>query len=103
MDKRIPTESLLQFYKRTGHEIPSDLLQVSLGKGHFNVKSTQLFARKSPFNRRDYFKICLSSGTGSGSGMLVYNDQKIPLNQPCLIFTNPSVPASTEIRATLVS
>lgn len=98
MEKRIPTESLLQFYERTGLEIPPDLLQGMPGKGHFNVKMAHSPVRKSPFNRRDYFKICLSStGIGKGSGILVYNDEAIHLNQPCLILTNPSVPSSIEI------
>lgn len=96
MDKSIPTESILQFYKRTGADIPADL---ESGQGHFNVKFTENPTRKSPFNRRDYFKICLSTNAGSESGRLLYNDQEIPLNQYCLMFTNPSVPCSIETTA----
>jgi AraC family transcriptional regulator, transcriptional activator of pobA len=95
MEKKIPTESLIQYYERTGHEIPRSLL--TAGTGHFSVRKATLPIRKSPFNRRDYYKICLSSGTGKGHGLLVYNDQEIQLPQPCLIFTNPSVPASIEV------
>lgn len=101
MDKNIPTESLVQFYERRGLEIPRDLLQHS-AKGHFNVKSCSTPTPKTPFNRRDYFKICLSS-IGEGSGTLVYNDQEIRFSGSCLIFTNPSVPASIEILASSVS
>jgi AraC-like DNA-binding protein len=97
MDKRIPTESLLQFYERTGFDIPSDLLYGGSSSGHFNIKMCQTPVRKTPFNRRDYFKICLSSGKGRGRGVLVYNDQEIHLAQSCLILTNPSVPSSIEI------
>jgi AraC-like DNA-binding protein len=89
----IPTETLLQYYKRTGHEIPPELKG---GKGHFNVRATSGPTSRTPFNRRDYFKICLSK-VGKGGGILRYNDQEIPLDQPCLLFTNPSVPASIEI------
>lgn len=100
MDKSIPTESLLQYYERTGMEIPPDLLQGAHGKGHFNAKTAQCPLRKSPFNRKDYFRICLSStGIGNTSGILVYNDQEILLDQPCLILTNPSIPSSIEITA----
>lgn len=95
-DKLIPTESLVQFYKRTGHDIPSDLLHES-GKAHFNVRETLTATRKTPFNRRDYFKICMSHTAAKGSGMLLYNEQEIQLNQCCLIFTNPAVPTSIEI------
>ena len=103
MDKKIPTESLIEYYKRTGREVPKDLLPITGGAGHFNVRLTTIPTRKTPFNRRDYFKICLSSGTDSGKGTLVYNDQEIQLYKPCLIFTNPSVPASIEITCTTVS
>jgi AraC-like DNA-binding protein len=96
-DKLIPTESLLQFYKRTGNDIPPDLLSNQPGQAHFNVKQASCLTRKTPFNRRDYFKICLSNGTGKGSGILQYNDEEIQLDQPCLIFTNPSVPVSIEV------
>jgi AraC family transcriptional regulator, transcriptional activator of pobA len=97
MDRKIPTESLIQFYERTGQEIPKDLLQLTAGTGHFSVKNSTIPIRKSPFNRRDYYKICLSSNKGKGRGALTYNDQEIELPQPCLIFTNPSVPASIEV------
>ena len=103
MDKRIPTESLEQYYERTGHQVPKDLLPIAAGTGHFNVRLTNICTRKTPFNRRDYFKICLSNGSGRGKGTLVYNDQEIFLHQPCLIFTNPSVPASIEITSASVS
>src|ERR1043165_1069954 len=95
MEKKIPTESLIQYYERIGHEVPRSLL--TAGAGHFSVRKATVPIRKSPFNRRDYFKICLSSGSGNGHGTLIYNDQEIDLPRPCLIFTNPSVPASIEV------
>jgi AraC family transcriptional regulator, transcriptional activator of pobA len=104
MDKKIPTESLVQYYQRTGNEVPKELLPNNNGgNGHFNVNLVQLPTRKSPFNRRDYFKICLCGSSGTGQGTLIYNDQEIRLPQPCLIFTNPSVPASIEITYTAVT
>jgi AraC family transcriptional regulator, transcriptional activator of pobA len=103
MEKKIPTESLIQFYERTGQEIPRDLLNQSAGASHFSVKKTIIPTRKSPFNRRDFYKICLSSNKGKGRGTLIYNDQEIQLPQPCLIFTNPSVPTSIEITYTEVT
>ncbi|HMF72597.1 MAG TPA: helix-turn-helix transcriptional regulator [Flavitalea sp.] len=90
----IQTESLQEFYKRTNQEIPYDLLQERSGPGHFNVKLSHTIARKTPYNRRDYFKICLSNG---GSGIFRYNGQEIMLDRPCLIFSNPSIPTSIEI------
>ncbi|MGN7819455.1 helix-turn-helix domain-containing protein [Chitinophaga sp. 22536] len=95
-DKLIPTESLVQFYARTGQDIPSELLR-DYGKAYFNVRETFTATRKTPFNRRDYFKICMSQTPAKASGILLYNDQEIPLNQCCLIFTNPAVATSIEV------
>jgi AraC-like DNA-binding protein len=94
-DTHIQTENLFQFYQRTNQEIPVDLLNERSGVGHFNVKQTAIAYRKTPYNRRDYFKICLSNG--ESKGVLRYHDQEILLDGPCLIFTNPSVPSSIEI------
>jgi AraC-like DNA-binding protein len=102
MEKQIPTESLIQYYERTGQAVPKDL-QVAAGAGHFNVTRVTVAARKTPFNRRDYYKICLSNSSGIGNGTLIYNDQEIRLQHPCIIFTNPSVPASIEINYTEVN
>lgn len=93
-DNIIPTESLVQFYKRNGQDIPSGL---ESGKAHFNVREALTVTRKTPFNRRDYYKICMSQTPVKGSGTLLYNDQEIPIHQCCLIFNNPAVPASIEI------
>lgn len=97
MEKKIPTESLQQFYERVGLSVPQHLLHNASGKGHFFVRQPTGPTRKTPFNRRDYFKICIGSFSKPGDGRLIYNDQVIELNQPCLIFTHPSVPASVEI------
>lgn len=103
MVKNIPTETLRQYYERTGLPVPADLLDDAPGKPHFVVRETGLSTRRTPFNRRDYYKICLSSGVGKGSGFLIYNNQEIQINQPCLIFSHPSVPCSIEINATQIS
>jgi AraC family transcriptional activator of pobA len=96
MNKTAPiqTESIYQFYQRTNQPLPPEPGPENTGIGHFNVKQTDVSTRKTPYNRRDYFKICL--GSGQGRGVLLYNGHEIALDQPCLIFTNPSVPASIE-------
>jgi AraC-like DNA-binding protein len=94
-DTAIQTENLFQFYQRTNQEIPVDLLNDRSAVGHFNVKQTTIVCRKTPYNRRDYFKICICDG--EGIGLLRYDDQEILLDGPCLIFTNPTVPSSIEI------
>ena len=102
-DTGIHTESLMELYQRWGVEIPADIL-LSGGTGcHFNVRETFGATRKTPFNRRDYYKICLTTNIGKGSGTLYYNDQEIDLDQPCMLFGHPSIPLSVEISAAPVS
>jgi AraC family transcriptional regulator, transcriptional activator of pobA len=95
MDSPIKTESLQDFYRRTNQPVPFDIDEQS-GAGHFNVRYSTTVARKSPYNRRDYYKICLSDGRMEGSSVLRYHNDEIVLDSPCLIFTHPSVPASIE-------
>jgi len=97
MDKKIPTESLQQYYVRVGLSVPAELLQGADAKGHFNIRAINGGTQKTPFNRRDYYKICICN-LGRGDGLLIYNDQEIRLDQPCLIFTHPSVPTSIEVK-----
>ncbi len=103
MEKKIPTESLQQYYERMGLGVPADLLHNASGKGHFFVRQATTPTRRTPFNRRDYFKICIGSNIGPGGGSLIYNDQEIELNQPCLIFTHPSVATSIEINSSPIN
>jgi AraC-like DNA-binding protein len=100
MDKRIPTESLQEYYARTGHAITKDHLPITSETGHFNVRMTAVCIKRTPFNRRDYFKICLCTGSGQGGGNLLFDDREIQVSQPSIIFTNPSVPASIEFTKT---
>jgi AraC-like DNA-binding protein len=90
----IETETLSQFYHRTNQKIPDELMKGG-GQGHFFVKLAGNVARKTPYNRRDYYKICLSKG--GGDAIFRYGDQEYPLDRPCLIFSNPSVPSSIEM------
>lgn len=96
MQNGIKTESLLDFYRRTNQPVPFDISDETSPAGHFNVKFSTTIARKSPYSRRDYYKICLSEGNRKGSSKLLYHNDEIVLDSPCLIFTNPSVPASIE-------
>jgi len=91
----IGTETLSEFYQRNNQPLPVDLLEDKPSRGHFNVKLSANIAKRTPYNRRDYYKVCLSNG--EASGILHYNGEDIVLDRPCLIFTNPSVPASIEM------
>lgn len=84
------TESLRQFYERTRQDIPAELLDQSRTAGHFNVKRRNYFSRLSPYNRRDYYKVCLVIGTG----IYQVRDQELLVEKPSMIFSNPSLPSS---------
>lgn len=86
------SENIIDFYQRVFREsnypIGSSPEQIS----HFNVFSREHCPLKSPYNRKDYFKISLMIG----QGQLHYGDQWIPIDRPALVFSSPLVPYSWE-------
>jgi AraC family transcriptional regulator, transcriptional activator of pobA len=82
---QIQTETIRQYYERVGHPVPADLLA---GNSHFNVRRRTYIPRKTPYNRRDYYKICL------GVGQMVHSTSKrqVVIEQPAIIFSCPSLP-----------
>lgn len=101
MERFIPTEKLLDIYERMGN-FRQEQLNIPSRHGRINIKETYAKTARTTYSRRDYYKICLVIGSTLGRGLLIYNDQEIPLIGPCLILTNPSVPASIEFSATEV-
>lgn len=85
-------ETLDQFYKRTNQVIPSELLNHSGNPSHFNVQERRYCSKVSPFNRRDHYKIFLNLGKGK----LHMLNEVIEIDQPALVFSNPTVPYSWE-------
>lgn len=85
----IKTESLRDFYQRTKQSIPEELLQHTVG-AHFNVKRRIYVNRVSPYNRRDFYKICLATG----KGLHFSNNTETLINEPSLLFASPHVPLS---------
>lgn len=59
----------------------------------FNVFERREFARKTvPYNRRDFYKISLTLGTGR----LYYADKGVEIDRPAMIFSNPMIPYAWE-------
>jgi len=85
-------ETLGEFYKRTNQQIPADLLNPSGDSSHFNAQSRCYCNKVTPYNRRDHYKLCLTIG----AGRLRFADKVIEMDQPALVFSNPSVPYSWE-------
>jgi AraC family transcriptional activator of pobA len=83
------TETLQQFYERTKQPMPAELASQA-NVSHFNVKQRTCLNRMTPYNRRDYYKICLIVG----QGVHLAGDQETPIEGAGIIFSNPGVPSS---------
>lgn len=69
------------------------LLSDNLKTTPFTVFERKEFARKTvPYNRRDFYKISLTLGTGR----LHYANKGIDIDKPALIFSNPMIPYAWE-------
>jgi AraC family transcriptional activator of pobA len=87
-----PTETLQQFYARVRQADPEAIALNNAGSGHFNVFPRDTCYRKTPYGRRDFYKVSLILGTGR----LHYADKRIDLDRPALLFSNPMIPYSWE-------
>ena len=85
-------KTLGEYYKRTNQTVPSDLLNPKGNTSHFNVQPRNYCNKVTPYNRRDHYKMCLNIG----AGRLRFADKIIEIEQPALVFSNPSVPYSWE-------
>ncbi|MBB6107660.1 Helix-turn-helix domain-containing protein [Mucilaginibacter lappiensis] len=62
----------------------------------FSVFERHVFDRKRvPYNRRDFYKIAVTSGTDT----LNYADKTVEVDQPALIFSNPMIPYGWEAKS----
>ncbi len=86
------TETIQQFYARTQKTDAANVELNNAGSGHFNVFTRDTCYRKTPYGRRDFYKITLILGTGK----LHYADKWVDLDKPSLLFSNPSLPYSWE-------
>ena len=64
--------------------------------GKFNVFRREAFyTKQTPYNRRDFYKICLMIGEGT----LYYANKGIEINRDALIFFNPLIPYAWETKS----
>ncbi|MCF6404488.1 AraC family transcriptional regulator [Chitinophaga filiformis] len=84
-------ETLTDFYRERSHiNFPLSNNDLQSGKSHFNVNTRKYCNFKSPYNRRDFYKITLILGTGE----LCYGGNSIIIDRPALLLPCPSVPYS---------
>jgi AraC family transcriptional activator of pobA len=88
----IRTETLEDFYRRVQGESETSLPINNNGQGHINIIKRGGFNHKTPFLRRDYYKITLVRG----EGVIHYSDKSVAIHQPALIFSGLAEPSSCE-------
>lgn len=82
-------ETLTDFYReRSFISFPFSTEDVGKGKSHFNVNTRKYCNFKTPYNRRDFYKITLIYGRGE----LSYGGNSITIDRPALLLPCPSVP-----------
>lgn len=83
-------ESIQEFYHRVPQANATGLSMHNAGLGHFNVFTRASCFQKTPYIRRDFYKVSLIIGTGK----LYYADKWIAIDRPALLFSNPLIPYS---------
>jgi AraC family transcriptional activator of pobA len=87
----ISTETLEDFYRRISGDKETKL-PIDTGMGHFNVFKRAGTPHKTPFIRRDYYKITLVRGEGT----VHYADKSVTVDRPALVFSGALEPSSCE-------
>lgn len=80
-------ESLIHYYESTSRALPADLLNSKGATSHFNVLKRNNCLAALPFGRKDYYKICLTTGHA-----VLYTDKgELEITQPTIFFSNPGL------------
>ncbi|RAJ79026.1 helix-turn-helix protein [Chitinophaga dinghuensis] len=80
-------ETILQYYQSTNRQIPSDLLHAKENNAsHFNILKRKKCLVSLPYQRRDYFKICISIG----KAILITDKGEVTIDKPAIFFSNPN-------------
>ena len=91
MKKKI--QSLEEFYKQRSLPSPDDLTN---GLEHLNVfrieKTNAQLLTPEAFNRKEYFKICLTKG----KSIIHYAERSFEISKYALLFANPLIPYNWE-------
>lgn len=69
-----------------------DISDYQCGKSHFNINIRKYCNFNTPYNRRDYYKVCLIIG----EGVFKYGDHRIVIDKPALFLPCPTIPYEWE-------
>jgi len=87
-----PIETLADFYRRHPVGRQTEFPENNTGQGHFNVFLRDHCLNRSPFGRRDFYKVALVVGKGK----MVYADKEVLIERQALVFSSPAVPSAWE-------
>jgi AraC family transcriptional regulator, transcriptional activator of pobA len=87
---KVVRETLKGYYQRTNQPVPPELQGDDQNVSHFNVQKRICQNRIPVHYRRDYYRICLSEGTG----IYTVKDEEVQVQQAAIIFFNPAVASS---------
>jgi len=85
-------ETIRQYYLNTRKETPTGFDLHKANTSHFNILESESCLNTFPFMRRDYYKICLVDNALTYQ----YDGQKIEIEGPCIVFSNPNIPYGME-------
>lgn len=69
-----------------------DASDYQYGKSHFNINIRKYCNFNTPYNRRDYYKVCLIIG----EGVFKYGEHTLILDRPALFLPCPTIPYEWE-------
>ena len=82
-------ETLSDFYRERSYiSFPFSTVDLEKGKSHFNLNVRRYCNFKTPYNRKDFYKISLIHGKGE----LFYGGNAILIDRPALVIPSPAVP-----------
>lgn len=85
-----PVETLADFYRRHPVGDQTEFPENNTGQGHFNVFRREPCLSRSPFGRRDFYKVALVIGKGK----MIYADKEVEIRRQALVFSSPAVPSA---------
>ncbi|EHO04937.1 helix-turn-helix domain-containing protein [Myroides odoratimimus] len=87
-------ETISDYYKDgvTNQYYALDTAEYQCGKSHFNINMRKYCNFKTPYNRRDYYKVCLIIGAGE----FKYGEHHLVIDRPALFLPCPTTPYEWE-------
>lgn len=80
-------ETILEYYQATNRQVPFELLSAKdEGTQHFNILKRRKSLVHLPYQRQDYFKICVTTG----NAILLTDKGEINIDKPAIFFSNPT-------------